>query len=116
MDELAAEKIARNNAVFRAANDEIDAVAAGHGLTDGRAVPFICECSDERCTQIIRLTLAEYARVRSNPRWFAHAPGHEESVPGTVQLVDRNDRYLLVEKIGRAGEVARELAADGKTE
>jgi hypothetical protein len=115
VEDAAAEKIARNNAVFRDANDEIDAAAADHGLVDGRPVPFICECSDVRCTQIILLTLREYSRVRSNPRWFAHAPGHEESVPGVVQLVDRTERFLLVEKIGRAGRLAGELAAVGES-
>jgi hypothetical protein len=105
----AAEKIARNNALFRSANDEIDTAAEDHGLDDGRPVPFICECSDSRCMQIISLTLTEYRRVRANPRWFAHALGHEESVPGLVHAVERTDRYLLVEKIGRAGEVATNL-------
>ena len=107
----AAEKIARNNAVFRDANDEIDTAAEDHGLDDGRPVPFICECSDPRCTQIISLTLEEYRGVRNNPRWFVHALGHEEAIPGVVQAIERNDRYLLVEKVGHAGEVARRLAA-----
>ena len=107
----AAEKIARNNALFRGANDEIDTAAEDHGLDDGRPVPFICECSDPRCTQIISLTLREYRGVRSNPRWFAHALGHEEAIPGVVRAIERNDRYLLVEKVGHAGEVARQLAA-----
>lgn len=115
MEDAAAEKIARNNAAFRDANDEIDTAAGDHGLADGRPVPFICECSDVRCVEIIRLTLEEYARIRRNPRWFVHAPGHEESVPGAVELVDRNERYLVVEKIGRAGQVAGELAANGES-
>jgi hypothetical protein len=115
VEDAGAEKIARNNAVFRDANDEIDAAAVDHGLADGRPVPFICECSDVRCTQVILLTLDEYSHVRSNPRWFAHAPGHEESVPGVVRLVDRNERYLIIEKIGRAGQLAGELATNGES-
>jgi hypothetical protein len=116
VDDTAAVKTARNNALFRDANDEIDTAAETHGLDDGRPVPFICECSDPTCMRVISLTLAEYQRVRSNPRWFAHAPGHEEAVPGVVHLVERNDRFALVEKIGRAGEVAGQLAAKGETE
>jgi len=107
-----AEKVARNNAIFRGANEEIGAAAAKHGLDDGRQAPFICECSDPRCTQIIRLTLGEYGHVRSDPRWFAHAPGHETTVPGLIEALDRNDRYVLVEKVGRAGVVASDLAAE----
>lgn len=112
MDDPAAEKIARNNAVFRNANEQIESAAAGHGLDDGRIVPFICECSDERCTQVIRLTLEEYRHVRSNRRWFAHAPGHEETVPGAVRPLEVKEGFVLVEKIGRAGDLAAELASN----
>ena len=111
MEDHGAEKIARNNATFRKANDEIGGAAANSGLVDGRRVPFICECSDERCTEIIHLTLDEYQRVRSNGRWFAHARGHEEEVPGAVRPLERNHGYVLVEKVGRAGELADRLAA-----
>jgi hypothetical protein len=114
MDDSAAEKIARNNALFRDANDEIESAATDFGLDDGRIVPFICECSDERCTQIIRLTLAEYRHVRSNRRWFAHAPQHEQAIPGVVRLVEQEDRFVLVEKVGHAGDVAAELAPNGE--
>lgn len=112
MDEPRAEKIARNDAVFREANEEIAVAAADHGLSDGRPVPFVCECSDARCTTIISLTLPEYRRVRSNPRWFAHAVGHEATLPGVVRTVEAHDRYTLVEKLGRAGEVAARLAEE----
>lgn len=111
-----AEKIARNNAAFREANEDIDAVAAVYEFGDGAAIPFICECSDERCMQIIRLSVDEYRRARSNDRWFVHAPGHEEEVPGAVRLVEQTDRYALVEKIGRAGEVARALVEDRESD
>jgi hypothetical protein len=110
MGDAAAEKIARNNSAFRDANDGIDTIAYREGLADGRPVPFICECSDPRCTVIISLTLPEYRRVRRNPRWFAHADGHETDVPGVVQPVERHDRYVIVEKIGAAGEIAARLA------
>lgn len=112
----AAEKIARNNVIFRGANEEIEAAAAEHGLQDGRPTPFICECSDSRCTKIISLTLAEYGHVRSNPRWFVHAPGHDTTVPGLVEALERNDRYVLVEKVGRAGSVASRLATERRSD
>jgi hypothetical protein len=114
MDDAVAEKIARNNATFREANEHIDAAAAEYGFGDGRWVPFICECSDERCMQIIRLSVEEYRRARSNARWFVHAPGHEEDVPGVVRPVDEGPRFVLVEKVGVAGEVADALVEDGE--
>ena len=115
MDETA-EKVARNNAVFRDANDEIAVVAADYGLDGPRLLPFICECSVEGCSTVIQLTLSEYQRVRSNPRWFAHAPGHEPEIAGHVRLVEANERYSLVEKVGEAGDLAVQLAEDASAD
>ena len=113
VDDATTEKIARNNAAFRDANDRIETAAADHGFRDGRRVPFLCECSDERCITIVRMTLDEYERVRSNPRWFAHAPGHEVRIGGAVEPVEQHDEFVLVEKIGHAGDVATDLARRG---
>jgi hypothetical protein len=104
------EKIAHNNAVFRDANDEIEKAAADHGLETDRLVPFICECSDTRCTTIVRVTLTEYRKVRSDPRRFVHAPGHEAEIEGAVSLRERKEGYIVVEKIGAAGAEAARLA------
>jgi hypothetical protein len=112
VDDATAEKIARNNAAFRSANEEIANAADEHGLADGRIVPFLCECSDGRCSEVIHLTLAEYRHVRSNPRWFAHARGHEAAVAGAVELLEEHQGYLVVEKVGHAGAVASRLAPD----
>jgi hypothetical protein len=115
VDDRTAEKIGRNNSIFREANDGIDVAVGDYGLHGGPGaprVPFLCECSDSRCTNVIRLTRAEYRHVRSNPRWFAHAPGHEAEVEEAVRLLERHDGYIVVEKIGRAGELAAELAPE----
>jgi hypothetical protein len=110
VDDATAEKIARNNAAFRAANEDIAQAASDNGLTNGRKVPFLCECSDPRCSEVINLTLSEYRRVRGNPRWFAHTQGHETAVAGAVQLVEQHSGYVLVEKVGKAGSLAARLA------
>ena len=116
MDDTAAEKIARNNVIFREANDDIDAAASDYGFGDGRWIPFICECSDERCMQIIQVSVEEYRRARSNARWFLHAPGHEAVVPGAVRPLEETPRFVLVEKIGHAGEVAGALVDERQIE
>jgi hypothetical protein len=112
--DAAAEKIARNNAVFRDANDQIAAAADDFGLAPDLWSPFLCECSDPTCMKIVRLTLDEYRHARSKPRWFVHAVDHEILVEGAVRPVERHDRYTLVEKIGEAGALAAELAAEPK--
>ena len=111
-----AEKIARNNAVFRDANDGIERAATTVGLPPEDWTPFICECSDPRCVKIIRLSLDQYRYVRSNPRWFVHALDHETSVDGAVRPLEHHGEYTIVEKIGAAGDLAAELAAEGRGE
>jgi hypothetical protein len=116
VDDTTAERIARNNAAFRDANGRIEQTAKTYGLEREEPVPFICECSDQRCVEIIGLTLTEYDHVRSNPRWFAHAPNHEEQIDGAVAAVEKHSRYVIVQKINRAGEVAAELATESVEE
>lgn len=99
-DDLTGTRIAENEATFRDANENIEAAAASLGHT-GR-VPFICECPDRACTTIVPLTADEYAEVRSQPRRFFTAPGHEaasvQSRAGVV--VERRDGYALVDTRG----------------
>lgn len=112
MDDASAEKIARNNSVFRDANDGIEGAATDLGLPSEDLTPFICECSDARCVQIIRLTLGQYRHVRSDPRWFVHAIGHETEIDGAVRPLEHHENYTIVEKIGKAGDIAAELASE----
>ena len=106
-------RIAENQSTFREANEDIELAAEKMKLY-GRSVPFICECPRPECTELIRLTLDEYESVRADPTHFANAPGHEEvSVEnGAGRVVDRRDGYVVVEKIGVAGEIARERAGE----
>ena len=92
------DKVARNNQAFRAANDRIETTAEEQGLDNGRRTPFLCECPNPRCTEIVSLTLEEYRHVRSDPRWFVETPGHETHEPATVAVVDRREAYVVVEK------------------
>jgi hypothetical protein len=99
-------KVARNEATFREANEQIALAAERIGVD---RVPFVCECADVGCTAVVRLTLDQYERVRADPRTFLNIPGHQElSRPHVRVLADHGD-YLLVEKIGEAGEIAESL-------
>jgi hypothetical protein len=100
------ERIARNDSTFREANEKIAGYASEHEFVE--EVPFICECATESCMAIVDLSLAEYEEVRSSPTRFFVAPGHQGS-EGAVSMLEDRDRYLLVEKGGRAGEIATEL-------
>lgn len=100
------ERIARNQSTFREANERIEAAAGDIELSG--PVPFICECANRDCVEILRLTLEEYEAVRRHPRRFINAPGHEaDSVDaGADDVVECNGGYVVVDKIGVAGEIA----------
>lgn len=108
-DQATEERIAHNEVVFREANERIEQVADDHAL-EARPVPFVCECADTTCVTLVRVTLADYRRVRGNARRFVVAPGHEAVLGDEGAVVERHREYLVVEKQGRAGEVAEELA------
>jgi hypothetical protein len=93
------ERRARNEIVFRDANEQIRQVQRELDLPDGE-MPFLCECDDETCREVLRLTPAEYEGVRSSPKRFAVAPGHDSEA-----VVERNGRYDIVQKVGREGEI-----------
>jgi len=103
-------RIAKNQATFRAANDNIEAAAGQIGV-DGD-LPFICECAEPTCTDIVRIAPAVYKDVRRHPRLFFSIPGHEATDvhAGIGRIVERRDGYVLVEKTGIAGEIAEREA------
>jgi hypothetical protein len=104
-----ASRKARNDAIFRDANERIEScVDSMDGPVDDGPLPFLCECSDVTCTAIIRLTRAEYDALRGDPTRFATVPGHEGH-ESWARVVEETDRYAVVQKLGRAADVAIEL-------
>ena len=102
-----AERKELNEAAFRDANEGLQRGARELvGADAASLVPFLCECPSTDCMQVVLLTLAEYEEIRGHgTRGFA-APGHEDT---TVEhVVQQNDRYVMTEKFGRAGEMHME--------
>jgi hypothetical protein len=83
-----------NEATFRKVNEGMEA-----GQDRDGPMAFLCECGRLGCNQLITLTRAEYEAVRANSRRFAIVDGHE--ILDVEDVVDRNDRYIVVEKRGR---------------
>jgi hypothetical protein len=94
------ERIMKNNATFREANEMIRAKAHEYN-TDVEQIPFLCECPLPSCVEVVRLTLDEYAELRSNSNRFMTAVGHEQRERPVGEVVSRRDRYVVVEKSGR---------------
>jgi hypothetical protein len=95
-----AEQVARNNALFRAANEGIRGAAERYRVEE--LVPFLCECADEQCTQLVRLSLVEYHAVCAHSTRFIIAPGHAAAEGETTMIVGEHGDYLVVEKQGPA--------------
>ena len=110
---VAAAQMARNDAIFREANERIESHVKLMDYSDG-PLPFLCECADVTCTEIVLMTTAEYGALRQDPVRFATVPGHE-GAESWAKVVDQNDRFAIVEKLGVAAEVATELDARSKT-
>ena len=91
------EPIPRNDVLFREANERIRAKAEEYGVDI--AVPFICECSDPTCLELVRLPLDEYRAIREHPARFFNVPGHEVHAPAL--LVMEGESYRVVENDGR---------------
>ncbi len=102
------ERIALNQSTFREANERIEAAADKMALVG--PVPFICECAERSCMEIVQLTLEVYEAVRQFPRRFFTAPGHQEIAveAHAAVVIEKTSGYVIVEKIGEAGEVAEE--------
>jgi hypothetical protein len=104
---LSDERVARNDATFRDANERIYQSAREYDVTD--AIPFLCECADPACTAIVRLSAEEYDRIRGESRRFFNAPGHAEPFLHALKVVERHPSYDVIVKVGRAAEIAEEL-------
>jgi hypothetical protein len=103
-DEQRAAKGARNQALWRHVNERIGAL-----IDDAQNPEFICECAQLDCTEKLQMTIAEYEAVRESPRRFPIAPGHQ--FEEFEHVIEENDRFMIVEKDGKAGEMAEKLDA-----
>jgi len=86
---------------FRDANEQIQAKAdeLGFGV---QASPYLCECEDGGCTDVIGLTRLEYEEVRAHPKRFVMVSGHQET---DSRLVLEAPRFTVIEKTGEEGEL-----------
>lgn len=105
MTEGSERRVAKNEALFRDANESIE-----RGLWPGEkhpAVRFLCECAQVDCGQMVEVGLGDYERIRANPKRFLMVPGHD--LPEFETVVEERPAYVVVEKRGEAGEAAERL-------
>ncbi|HEY2354936.1 MAG TPA: hypothetical protein VGH79_08590 [Gaiellaceae bacterium] len=100
------ERLARNETLFREVNERIEAAVGRADREDAHVYEFLCECSNADCTLLLPMKIVEYEAVRSDPRQFIVAPGHE--LPEIETVVARTREYQIVLKDGEAAELAVE--------
>src|SRR5919202_2367326 len=71
-----AERIGRNEDLFRKVNDQIEGVNEAFGTITG-TMSILCECGRLDCIEQIDLTVEDYRTLRAEPTHFAVKPGHE---------------------------------------
>jgi hypothetical protein len=93
----------RNEALFREVNERIEDTSTALA-PDEEPMQFLCECDDTACAEKVSATRAEYEAVRAVATHFIVLPGHED--PDVERVALRNERFLVVEKQGRAAQEA----------
>lgn len=88
-------KSRQNEERFAAANAQLREKALSLEINRGR-FPFLCECSDVGCTQVIQVSLDAYEAARAQPGAFLLLAGHDDS--RVERVIARTDGYVLVEK------------------
>ena len=103
------ERAAHNESRYRALNERMEPSNAVHLWVDPPMPDWVCECANTGCMKPVRLTIAEYEAVRASSTRFFVLPAEEHLSPAVERVVERHDRYWVVEKIGEAAEVSEEL-------
>ena len=98
------QQAAKNESTFRRANESLAERRTDLGFDD-ETTPYLCECEDERCLELVRLNREEYESVRANPKRFVMVPSHQE--PDDV-LVRGGARFTVIEKTGHEGDLVAE--------
>jgi hypothetical protein len=102
------ERAARNQSLFRHLNERLREVedALVH-VTETFVIA--CECADMSCVEMLDIDPSDYGTIRADPRWFVVLPGHVYA--DVERVIRQTNGYVVVEKLGTAGEVA-EAEAD----
>ena len=106
VSEAREERLAHNEVVFRAINEQIEGIAIRLG--DDVLYEFVCECATAECFERLPLSIAEYEEIRTAATRFVLVPGHEDME--VERVVESRAGYVIVEKDGVAGLVAADAS------
>ena len=95
----------RNQALIREVNEQVCAFAAASASE--QEVLVICECTAVGCSAPLRLTCAEYDRIRQSSTHFIVKLGHVH--PEGEHVVEQTPQFVVVEKLGEGAAIAIHL-------
>lgn len=98
------DRVAKNEAMYRAVNRELEEGAKEAGGSSNDQVEVLCECGEDGCKTTLALAIAEYDEAHGQRDRFVVAPGHEDAE--IEHIVTRKAHYLVVDKFGEAETVA----------
>ena len=107
------QRAAKNQSLFREVNERIGQV--NEHVTRPYIEEFVCECADDACTEQLSLTIEEYESLRGHGSRFAVRPDSAHVWPDVERIVEKNERYWVVEKVGYAASVAEKLDPRSRT-
>ena len=106
------ERAAQNQALFRDVNERVGKFTETLNRVAVRS-DWVCECANTECFQPVEMSLDEYEVLRQHPARFAVFPGDVHVYPEAERIVERTERYWVVEKIEVAGRIAIDLDPRG---
>jgi hypothetical protein len=101
-----AARLGKNEVILRDLNERLQ---AHDSSPTERFSEWVCECADMSCMKPVELSIEEYEMVRAGPTRFVVAPGDEHVIRDIERVVQREERYWIVEKVGVAAEVSEKL-------
>ena len=108
------QRAAKNQSLFREVNERIEPLNEAFNILN-RLNDFVCECAVETCTANVVMSVEEYEAVRQLPNRFFVLPDDEHVWPDVERIVEKVDRYWVVEKLGYAKTVAEKLDPRSRT-
>lgn len=107
MDERA-ERIGKNEAIFREVNEEVESLNRGMAEVSDNQMHIVCECGDLVCVDRLVVPMRKYEEIRSDSALFFIRPGHDK--PEVEDVVEQVETYAVVRKRpGGPAEIAEDL-------
>lgn len=89
-----AERIVRNEILFREVNEQVDALHAAISPTG--TFPIVCECGSGTCSEAIMIEATDYQAVRAHPERFVVVSGHQ--IKDVEDVLEEHGTFAVVAK------------------